>query len=149
MRPHGLKGQVVVELWTNREERMEIGSALCCQGGTLLVVRSTRMSDTGGQQRWLVSFEGLSQREEAEALRDAVLQARPLDDPAALWVDELVGAEVFSSDGTRLGMVEAVEFNPASDLLVLGGGRLIPLGFVTSAGEGRVNVEIPAGLFEP
>jgi len=148
VRPHGLKGLVVVELWTNREERMDPGSTLTWSGGSLMIVSATRLGNGSGHQRWLVSFDGIAGRDGAEALRGTVLRARPLDDAAALWVDELIGAEVFDSAGTRLGTVEAVEFNPASDLLVLGGGRLIPLGFVTSTGEGRVAVEIPEGLLE-
>jgi 16S rRNA processing protein RimM len=149
VRPHGLKGQVVVELWTNREERMRAGSLLAWDGGTLLVGHATRIQGGVGQQRWLVSFEGVVGREAAESLRDAVLRAAPLDDPGALWVDELIGAEVFDATGASLGTVEAVEFNPASDLMIVGEGRLIPLRFVVSSAPGRVEVDIPPGLLDP
>ena len=149
VRPHALGGQVVVELWTNRTERMEPGSRLVWPGGTLLVERASPLSRSGGYERWLVGFEGVVDRDAAEALRGSVLSARPLHEPGALWVDELLGAEVFDAGGSRLGVVEAVESNPASDLLVMDGGRLIPLSFVTGSRPGRVDVSIPAGLFEP
>ena len=52
-------------------------------------------------------------------------------------------------DGTGRGTVEAVQENPASDLLVLDTGALVPLRFVTGRDdEGRVVVDVPAGLFE-
>ena len=42
-----------------------------------------------------------------------------------------------------------MEANPASDLLVLAGGGLIPLRFVTGSEPGvRVTVDIPDGLLD-
>ena len=78
-----------------------------------------------------------------------MLRAEPIDDPDTLWVHELVGADVVAVDGRRLGRVAAVEANPASDLLVLDGGGLIPLRFVTDhrAGE-TVTVDVPDGLLD-
>jgi hypothetical protein len=56
---------------------------------------------------------------------------------------------VEDTSGRVLGTVDAVEANPASDLLVLSGGGLIPLGFVTSSEPGvRITVEIPDGLLD-
>ena len=46
-----------------------------------------------------------------------------------------------------LGTVIAVEANPASDLLVLDGDRLIPLVFVVSHAPGLVVVDPPDGLW--
>ena len=45
---------------------------------------------------------------------------------------DLIGSVVEDPDGVELGRVTGVEANPASDLLVLEGGGLIPLRFVTS-----------------
>ncbi len=148
MRPHGLRGQVVVELWTNRAERLAPGAHLRVPGGELEVRRATRQGETGGRPRWLVSFVGVDNHDQAEALRDAVLVAPPLLDPAALWVHELIGAEVVDLSGSRLGVVEAVEANPASDLLVLDDGTLIPLRFVSDRGPGRLTVDPPSGLLD-
>jgi len=55
---------------------------------------------------------------------------------------------VVDRDGTELGRVAAVQANPASDLLVLDGGALIPLVFVTSHQPERVTVDIPPGLLD-
>ena len=78
-----------------------------------------------------------------------MLRARPIERPGTLWVHELVGATVESSDGRELGVVAAVEANPASDLLVLADGGLVPLRFVVSHEPGqRVVVDVPDGLFD-
>jgi len=66
-----------------------------------------------------------------------------------IFVHELLGAEVVDTAGAVLGVVEAVEANPASDLLVLDGGRLVPLRFVVEHTSGaRIIVDIPDGLFD-
>jgi 16S rRNA processing protein RimM len=143
VKPHGLGGEVVVELWTNRPERLERGSELETERGTLSV-RQVRPL----QRRYLVRFWGVDDLAAAEALRGAVLRAAALDEPGVLWVHELVGAEVVTTAGRPLGAVRDVEANPASDLLVLEGGALVPLRFVVGQEPGRLTVEIPEGLVD-
>lgn len=148
VRPHGLKGQIVVELWTNREERMRPGSALHSAGGGLTVASASRMAGSGGRDRWLVTFEGVSSREAADALRDVVLMAEPIEVEGEFWVHELVGADLRDATGEMVGRVESVEANPASDLLILEDGRVIPLTFVTRADDGAFTVDGPPGLLD-
>ena len=143
VKPHGLKGEVVVELLTNRPERMEPGTVLASDQGDKLIVASSPF-----QERWIVVFEGVHSREDADALRGLVLRAEPIEDPEALWVHELIGSEVVDTVGTPLGRVKEVEANPASDLLVLEGGGLIPLTFVTNTEPGRIVVDPPPGLLD-
>lgn len=145
IRPHGLRGEVVVELVTNRPDRLDPGTVIAGPRGPLRITASRPF-----QARHLVQFEGIHTREQAELLRDYVLRAEPLEDadPDTLWVHELVGAEVRDAEGTPLGEVKAVEENPASDLLVLENGGLIPCRFVVSAAGGVVTVDIPEGLLE-
>jgi 16S rRNA processing protein RimM len=101
-------------------------------------------------RRWLVAFEGVTDRDGAEALRGAILEGEPLDDlpEGEWWVHDLVGAEVVDLAGRGLGRIEAVEANPAHDLLVLEGGRLVPIVFVVETAPGRVVVDPPAGLLD-
>jgi 16S rRNA processing protein RimM len=100
------------------------------------------------QGRYLVQFEGVHTREAADELRDALLVAPVFEDPEALFVHDLVGREVVEIDGTRRGTVVAVQANPASDLLVMEDGNLVPLRFVLGREEGRLVVDVPAGLFD-
>jgi 16S rRNA processing protein RimM len=145
VKPHGLRGDVVVSLSTNRTERLAPGSVLSTEDGRpMRVVRSTPHGN-----RFIVTFEGLSGIDDAEGLRGTELFAPPLADPDELWVHELIGAEVVDADGTVLGTVESVQENPASDLLVLQDGGLIPLRFVVSNDPGvRVTVVVPDGLLD-
>jgi 16S rRNA processing protein RimM len=143
LRPHGLRGEVIVRLMTDRTERLTTGAVLSSSAGDLEVVRATPTRD-----RWIVSFAGVGDRDGAEALRDVVLRAEAIVDPEALWVHELHGCEVVDVTGRSLGQVTAVEANPASDLLVLEGGGLVPLRFVIEHGPGRLVVEVPDGLLE-
>ncbi len=147
-RPHGLKGEVVVSLVTNRTERLAPGSELQIADATLKVRRARPFG-----KRWVVAFEGCTDQPGAERLRSAVLLAAPLADAAELWVHELIGAEVVCTEGLARGKVLAVQANPASDLLVLDSGALVPLTFVvsldaTGGGSSRVVVDAPEGLFE-
>jgi 16S rRNA processing protein RimM len=134
---------VIVRLTTDRSERVDVGAVLHSDRGAL-VVRASRPH----QRDWIVAFDGVADRNQAESMRGLVLRAEPLDDPDALWVHDLVGSRVVESDGTERGVVTAVEANPASDLLVLDDGHLVPLGFVTRTEPGRLTVDVPAGLFD-
>lgn len=140
---HGLRGEVIVELFTNRTERVAPGTVLTTDHGELVVERSSPHGT-----RWIVAFKGVLSREAADDLRGRLLSAPAIEDADALWVHELVGSEVHHRSGERIGRVVAVEANPASDLLVLETGGLIPLRFVTAHESGRVTVDIPEGLLE-
>ena len=146
-KPHGIRGEVVVSLTTDRTERVAAGSTLTA-GDRVLVVESSKPL----QHRWIVRFAGVDTREDAEALHGAVLRAEPLHDvdDDVLWVHELIGSTVVDAgDGRELGVVESVEANPASDLLVLAGsGALIPSRFVVAHSQGRVEVDLPDGLLD-
>ena len=147
-RPHGLAGQVIVELWTNRPERLAPGTVLLARRDGAPDADVRVVTATPHHGRWIVAFEGVAGREGAEALRAAVLLAPPIEDPEALWVHELVGSELVDTAGRRHGQVVAVEANPASDLLVLEGGGLVPLRFVLRREPGVVVAELPDGLLD-
>ena len=107
------------------------------------------LTATPHQGRWIVAFRGIEDRNAAETYRDLVLSAEPVEgDDDTLWVHELIGAEVFDLAGRSFGLVEAVEANPASDLLVLAGDKLVPLVFVKTKLPGRVVIDPPAGLLD-
>jgi 16S rRNA processing protein RimM len=144
-KPHGLRGEVIVRLVTNRQERLAAGERLATSSGAPLVVRSS----SPHQGRFIVAFDGVTDRAGADALRGVVLLAPPLEDPDELWVHEMIGAQVIDEEGTVRGRVVEVEANPASDLLVLDSGALVPVQFVVEveAGE-RVVIHPPAGLFD-
>ncbi len=140
---HGLKGEVVVRLSTNRPERLDNGAVLLTIDRTL-VVKSSRPKDSDH----LVFFDGVTTREDAELLRGTELRAEYLDDPDELWVHELIGVSVVDQTGTDRGPVVEVQVNPASDLLVLESGAMVPIAFVIEATNDVINVDVPDGLFD-
>ena len=72
VKPHGLRGDVIVSLTTNRDERVAVGSVLTADDGrTFEVVRS---SPTRG--RYIVTFAGVAGIDAAEALRDTAAARR-------------------------------------------------------------------------
>jgi 16S rRNA processing protein RimM len=151
IKPQGLRGEVVVELFSNRPERVTPGA--CLHGGAtdlrVAAARALPPGRPGSPSRWVVAFVGVAGRDAAEALRDVELSAPPLgDDDGTLWVHEMIGSMVVDGDGVELGQVAAVEANPASDLLVLGDGALVPLRFVVDRRPGQLVVDVPPGLFD-
>jgi 16S rRNA processing protein RimM len=141
---HGVWGDVLVLLTTERTERLAPGTVLSTDRGDLTVERSTPHQD-----RWIVHFEGLGVREQADQWRGTVLRAPALDeDDDELWVHELIGARVSLTDGTEVGRVDEVQANPAADLLVLSTGALVPVVFITDHADGTVTIDPPEGLLD-
>ncbi|HEY8546051.1 MAG TPA: hypothetical protein VIL36_13425 [Acidimicrobiales bacterium] len=155
-RPHGLRGEVVVALTSDREERVAVGARLETDRGPLVVASARREHRKGETrhtaqytQHWIVAFRGHEGRDAAEALRGLVLRAEPIDDPDTLWVDDLVGSTVeLAGSGEAVGTCVAVVANPAADLLELDSGALVPVVFVVDHAPGRVVVDPPEGLFD-
>jgi 16S rRNA processing protein RimM len=144
-RVHGLRGEVHVVAVTNRPERFAPGSRLFV-GDRELVVASARPSGSG----WVVQFAGVVDRTGAEALRGSIVSGVAVADApeGELWVHEVIGAEVRDRAGTRIGVVDAVQANPAHDLLVLDTGALVPMVFVVEQAPGVVVVDLPDGLLD-
>jgi len=147
VKAHGIRGEVAVRLTADIPERVTPGSVFQTTRGPLTVERSKPF-----QQGYIVAFAGIADRNEAELLRGLILKAEPLDlddDDDVIWIDDLFNALVVSTDGVERGRVVEVEENPASDLLVLDSGILIPLTFVVEVEPNeRIVVEAPEGLFE-
>jgi 16S rRNA processing protein RimM len=138
---------VAVTFTSNRPERWAVGARLWAGGRELLVSSARRH-----RGRWLLRFEGVTGRNAAEELQGVVLEGEPLGRDTLgereIWVHDLLGCDVVDRDGRVLGTVDAVEANPAHDLLVLDGGALIPMVFVVEHDASRVVVDVPDGLVE-
>lgn len=146
-RAHGVRGDVFFVLSTDRVERAAVGSKLWIRNRWFTVTQS---SNSSGKFR--VHLDDVDDRGAAEALAGTKVFAEPLDDPDALWVHDLIGASVVEQNGIDRGRCVSVIANPASDLLELDSGALVPVRFVTavdvSGGEPLVTIDPPDGLFE-
>lgn len=162
-RPHGVKGEVTVQLSTDVPERrfapgtrFELGPARA-----RLVVAASRWHSG----RLLLRFEGVLDRPGAEGLRGTVLTidasaaGQAGDDEAdrdTWWDRDLVGLRAATTEGRVLGTVADVVHSPAGDILAVarpdGGEYLVP--FVreivpeVDVAGGRVVVDPPPGLLE-
>lgn len=163
VRPHGVRGEVVVELSTDEpEQRFAIGAQLIVESAreavpSVLTVASRRPH----QGRYLVTFEELPDRTAAEGARGALLQVHrdqvPVpEDPDEFLDHQLVGLTAVTPDGEHVGEIVGVEHAPASDLLLLAlpNGRTAMVPFVKAivpdvdVVAGRVVVDPPAGLLD-
>ena len=140
---HGLRGELSVSLTSNVDDRLAAGAVVETDGGPLTVEHARPH-----QNRWIVKFSGIDTREAAEQLGRPVLYGTPAADEDALWIHELIGSEVVDVAGIERGVVIEVHDNPASNLLLLSTGALVPLTFVKSSTAGVVTVDVPDGLFD-
>jgi 16S rRNA processing protein RimM len=162
-RPHGVRGEVTVEVRTDDPDLR------FTPGAVLLTDPATRGPLTVAGRRWhrevlllMVETPGgpVESREAAEELRNTELlvpitDLPELDDPDDFYDHQLVGLAVRLTDGTTLGEVTAVRHEGA-DLLVVRrpdeGETLIP--FVTAIvptvdlAGGFVVADPPEGLLE-
>jgi 16S rRNA processing protein RimM len=140
-----VRGEVVVELTTERTERVAVGSTLHADCHGTLTVTASRPH----QGRWIVSFAGVADRSAADALHGAVLRAEPIVDADELFAHDLIGCRVVDTAGAACGEVVAIQGNPASDLIVLDTGALVPAAFlVEHRADGVVVIDPPPGLLD-
>lgn len=174
-KPHGIRGEVTVEVRTDEPQaRFAPGAVLRTEPGAPPPPTSSehgepvRVPDalTVESARWhlgrlLVAFDGILDRNVAEALRGTLLcvdseQVAPPEDPEEFHDHQLVGLTVVTVTGERLGEVARIEHAPASDLLVLSrpSGRSALIPFVKAIVPevdlpgGRIVVDPPAGLLD-
>ena len=115
---HGLHGEVVVLAFSDNPNRFSPGSSLFFEDGREIRVRASRPN--GG--RLLVTFEGVADRNSAEALRGITLvvprSSLPELPDGEYWPHQLEGCEVVTESGRTLGAIVDVIANPANDLWV-------------------------------
>lgn len=165
-KPHGIKGEVTVDVRTDEpDRRFALGARLRAQAPrgaagvpAYLTVARTRWH----QGVLLAAFEEAADRTAAERLRGTVLHvtldadATP-EDPEEFYDHQLVGLAVHDVDGSPLGTVSGVVHGGAQDLLQVrtpdGRDALVP--FVSAlvpevdVAGGRVVVADRPGLVTP
>ncbi len=164
IRPHGIRGEVLVDVRTDDPAaRYVAGSVLHTDPASAgpLTIEYARPHTTAGRQRLIVAFDGVPDRDAAEALRGVVLSAEvdealPATGPDEYHDVQLIGLAVVTPDGERIGEVVRIEHAPASELLVVRrpGAKDALVPFVKAIvpevdlDRGLVVVTPPGGLFE-
>lgn len=95
----------------------------------------------------LVRFVGVDSLEAATPLAGQVLYAQRQRFEGITLIDELVEKQLVDQGGVMRGRVVAIEANPASELMVLDTGALVPTVFISDIQGDRIVVEVPDGLF--
>jgi 16S rRNA processing protein RimM len=162
LRPHGVRGELSVEVLSDAPERFAPGAELGVgdpDGPDPLepaVIRAARQH----LGRLLLLLEGVTDRDAADRFRGAWLsipaaEARPLDQ-GEFWAHQLVGLAVVDHQGRKRGRVADVVPGSAHDLLSVelpgGATALVPAvaALVTvELEEGRVLVDAVPGLLGP
>ncbi len=113
---HGLRGEVVVLVFSDNPDRFVSGASVFLEDGRELAIQVVRPN--GG--RLLVSFEGIEERTAAERLRGLTLvvprSMLPALPEGEYWPHQLIGCEVITESGRSLGAIQDVIANPANDL---------------------------------
>ncbi|MES4889051.1 ribosome maturation factor RimM [Streptomyces sp. NPDC096012] len=122
-RAHGIKGEVTVEVRTDEPElRLAPGAVLATDpaaAGPLTI--ATGRVHSG---RLLLRFEGVGDRNGAEALRNTLLIAEI--DPEELpegddeyYDHQLIDLDVVTEDGTQVGRITEISHLPSQDLFIV------------------------------
>jgi 16S rRNA processing protein RimM len=160
-RPHGIRGQVVVNLETDfPHERFQPGAEfLIRRSATSDVVKLVIATVRFHNERPIIGFEGVGDMNAAIALAGSELRI-PVEQLATLPPDmfyrhDLVGCAVSATDGLNIGTVTDVEGTLGGSRLVVTTSRgevLVPLAAaicrsIDVAGK-RIVIEPPEGLLE-
>jgi 16S rRNA processing protein RimM len=159
-RPHGLRGEVSVEVRTDDPDR-RFAPGHTLQTDPAVAGPLTVASGRVHSGRLLLSFDGVADRTSAEGLRGVLLlaeidpQEQP-DDPEEYFDHQLVGLLVSTVAGEPLGEVAEMLHLPGQDLLAVRrpDGREVLVPFVgqivptVDLDGGRVVVDPPPGLLD-
>jgi 16S rRNA processing protein RimM len=157
-RPHGIKGEVAVNVFSDDPGRFDAGSLLWVGTGPEVARPARVVRSRMHQGRVILLLEETRDRNMAEELRGAMLFAAPGATPGPLeedayWEHELVGLEVRDPGGAVLGSLTQVLSRPEQDLWEMEGPSgtvLIPAtkAIVRSVdlAAGVVVVDLPPGL---
>ena len=125
-RPHGLRGELAVEVLTDFPERFDTIEVVYLgdsQQADAWQVVATRWN----KDRILLSLQGCEDRTSAERFRGMLVQI-PIEEAMSLPEDEyypheLVGLDVVTVDGEELGRISEVIFTNANEVYVVVGSR--------------------------
>ena len=159
VRPHGLRGDIVVIPLSDVGERFNVGSRLLVCHADGRIERDVVRRSGGYRDRLLISFESSADREAAEALRGAELRVARDDVPGAsdgqYYFFELLDCLCRDAVAGDLGPVVAIIEDGGGLLLEVDrGGEKVLIPFVRSflrridIEAGEIDLDLPPGLLE-
>lgn len=152
MGAQGLKGEVKAKIFTATPDALPRYGVLHTQDGRKLKITAFRPSKEGEA---VIAFEGINDRNTAEALKGAQLfvtrEALPATEEDEFYHADLVGLDARDSEGRSLGKVAAIHNFGASDVIELtrADGDQVHLAFTRETvpqihiAEGYIIVAVP------
>jgi len=129
-RAHGVLGEATIEVRTDDADlRFAVGNEVTLENGKKLIIKSSRWHN----QVLLLSFEGITDRNQIEELRDQLISAEVDTSamaPGEYHYQQLIGSQVFLQSGDQVGVVGEIVKLPGQDLLSVdkGGSQvLVPM----------------------
>ena len=129
-RAHGVLGEATIEVRTDDADlRFAVGNAVTLENSKKLIIKSSRWHN----QVLLLSFEGITDRNQIEELRDQLISAEVDTSamaPGEYHYQQLIGSQVFLQSGDQVGVVGEIVKLPGQDLLSVdkGGSQvLVPM----------------------
>lgn len=128
-RPHGVRGELRLQILTDYPERIT-------HLETVYIGPSTKDRDSAAaygmisarkhREQMIVKLEGLTDRDDAELLRGQLLMVT-LDDAVPLeegeyYLFQIIGARMVTTDGEDLGRIVEVLVTGANDVFIVRGG---------------------------
>ncbi len=160
--PHGIRGEVKVVPMTDFPERFKSGAKvyLGAQTGVTNTAPAVIAASRPHQDRWLILFTHVRDRNAAETLRDLYLlipeeDAMPLGEHEN-YAHDLIGLEVQTVDGRSLGQITEILFTAANDVYIVRNANaetLVPatreVVVSVNLAERMMKVVLPEGLLAP
>lgn len=119
-RPHGVKGEMIMEIITDFPERFKPGvQVFLGEDHVPGIIRSCRMNG----ETLLLAFDGIQTPEAAGELRNRYVYVPAKDRPALedgeYYYHQIIGLDVISDDSQKLGKVTEILSTGANDVYVV------------------------------
>lgn len=163
LRPHGVRGELRLQVITDYPERIADLDSIFIGRDPFDPSSAIEFGVVGARrhrEQMLVRLEGITNRDDVEPYRGQLLMVA-LDDAVPLedneyYVFQIIGASVVTTDGEDLGKVQDVLETGANDVFVVRGGIygevLIPdipdVVLEISPDTTRITVALPPGLIQ-
>ncbi|WP_308445672.1 ribosome maturation factor RimM [Tepidiforma flava] len=142
LRPHALRGELRVEVFSPTARNIQRGRPVYLRGVRRIVQRARPAGDD-----WIIKLSGLETRTDVEDLHGELIEALDSDvlrdDAESYFIHELIGLAVVTAAGEALGTLVEVLQPGANDVYVVHGARgeiLVP-----AIGQVVQSIDLAAG----
>lgn len=119
-KPHGVRGEMDLEVWTDFPDRIKAGRIVFVGEKHLpMTIRSVRQKPP----LLLIAFEGCEDRNQASLFRNKILYGKSTETPllpeGEYYHHQLIGLQVLDVNRQTLGRVADIIDTPANDVIVI------------------------------